>query len=195
MISYVYGIRQWLLTLLAVAAVLAAFALWAPESKAGWIYDVDGIMAPAIGNPVSASFTGEIEFPTDLSTHGELRINLTNEFDLNTGDPIIRTAPFEMSANLSDPIGTRIFNGTWDEQPFAMQWMDWEQTANESFDSGALTDGGGWDAIGIGFHDYPLGSITAMYNQREVPQVNEPAGLALAAMGGIFLLGMLRHRR
>jgi hypothetical protein len=184
-------IKQWILTILAATAYLVVLS---QVANAGWLYDVEGIMAPTLANPVSASFTGEIEFPTDLATEGELRISLTNEFDEDTGDPIVRTSVFAMSANIGAPVGTRLFQGTWNEQPFAMQWMDFDAEAQNDFSSITLENGGEWDAWGIGFPDYQLGSITQVYNGRETPQVNEPAALALLAVGGMFSLGILRGK-
>lgn len=188
------GRLQWLLTILLALAVMFAASFLGGPAYGGWIYDVEGIMAPTLANPVSASFVGELEFPGELATEGELRINLTNEFDLVTGEPVIRTAPFAMSANIGAPIGTRLFAGTWNETPFAMQWMDFQATAQNSFDASSLTDGGDWDAFGIGFVDYQLGSFTSVTNRRETPQVNEPAGMALGLIGLLALIGLVREK-
>lgn len=188
------GRLQWLWTVLLALAVLFAASFLGGSAHAGWIYDVTGIMAPTLANPVSASFTGELEFPGDLATEGELRISMTNEFDVVTGEPVIRTAPFSMSANVGAPVGTRLFAGTWNETPFAMQWMDFQATAQNSFDASGLTGGGDWDAFGIGFVDYQLGSFTSITNRRETPQVNEPAGMALGLIGLMALVGLVREK-
>lgn len=186
------GRLQWLWMVLACVAVLAVLM---NVSDAGWIYDVEGVMAPTLANPTSVSFVGELEFPGELATEGELRVSLTNEFDLVTGEPVIRSAPFSMSANIGGPIGTRLFQGNWDTTPFAMQWMDFDALAQNSFDASALTGGGEWDAFGIGFVDYQLGSITSMTNRRETPQVNEPAAVVLFLIGGLALTGLAREKR
>ena len=188
------GRLQWLWTILLALAVIFAASYLGGDANAGWIYDVQGVMAPTLANPVSASFVGELEFPGELSTEGELRIGLTNEIDPETNEQIIRTAPFTMSANIGAPIGTRLFQGTWNETPFAMQWMDFQATAQNSFDASALTGGGDWDAFGIGFVDYQLGSFTAVTNRRETPQVNEPGALVLALVAGLGLIGYVRER-
>lgn len=175
--------------------VLAMLAIGVATVDAGWIYDVKGVMAPTLENPVSASFTGELEFPGDLSTEGSLRISLTNEVDPITQEPIVRETQFEMVNNGISPIGIRLFFGVWDNEPFAMQWMDWESTAALDFGAANLENGGNWDAIGIGYHDYQLGSISEVYNRRETPQVNEPGAIVLFLIGGIAAVGYLRKDR
>jgi hypothetical protein len=194
MINYIYGIRQWLLTLLAVAAVLTAFALWSPPCDAGWMYDVEGIMAPTLENPASSSFDGELEFTSENAIEGFLRISLHNEVDPETQELVVREATFAMDANLSTPIGQRIFSGVHNEEPFLMQWLDYNDNAELNFASMEV-DTAGWDAIGISFVDYQLGTITALLNGREVPQVNEPAAMSLLAFGGLFVLGLLRAKK
>jgi hypothetical protein len=183
--------KSWIVMWLFVIASLLAMT---SIVDAGWIYDVEGITGPTLVNSVSTSFRGEVEFP-DLSTEGELRISLDNEQDPVTGDPIVRIAPFSMAANMMTPIGTRLFYGEWDNQPFSMLWLDFDGTAATDFLAMNLEDGGEWDAWGVGFHDYQLGTFTSISNGREVPQVNEPGGLVLALIAGMGLLGTMRRRR
>lgn len=181
------GLVQWLITVAVVTAVL----LVASIADAGWIYDVDGIMTPTLVNPVSTSFTGTITFDEQTTDTGSLRITLTNEFDPDSGDPIYRDAPFSMVSNVTEPIGVRSFAGTWDEQPFTMNWFDWDSDVASEFASFDLTDGAGWDSWQIGFHDYQLGSMTAV---RSPVFVNEPAGAALLVIGVVVAIGVLRER-
>ena len=182
--------KSWLVMM---ALVIVYLSLLMGVCDAGWIYDVTGVMAPTLVNESAVSFTGELEFPNDIVDEGTLRLNLTNEFDLITGDPITREIPFSFEANSDIPMGMRMFFGTWDEQPFSMMWYDWDSDASLDYASFDLRSKG-WDSMSIGLHDYQLGTLTSITNAREMPQVNEPGGLALLVIGLCGIIGYMRPR-
>jgi hypothetical protein len=188
------GRLQWLWTILCVLAFLLVYSwIGGGIANAAWMYDVSGVMAPTLENPVSASFTGEMEFTGETSTEGVMRISLTNEIDEVTQEPIVRESSFAMAANLSQPVGQRIFNGIWNDQPFLMQWLDYDNDAELDFLADNV-DEAGWDAMAISFPDYQLGTVFSLTNGRTPPQVNEPAALALLAVGGVLSLGIVRAK-
>ena len=163
--------------------------------QAEFIYDIEGIFAPTLKNPASVSFRGDFTFPEEDVDVVAASFELDNEFDLNTGEPIPRNVNFELQMNLPgnplQPYDFRTYFGTFNNEPVNMFLVDYDMEAGLVLDSDLLDDGGGWDAWSVSFVDYQLGSLTSM---EKVPQVNEPAGLALLAVGLIFGIGALRPR-
>ena len=182
--------KAWLVMM---SCVIVYLIILMSTCEAGWIYNVEGVMVPTLSNETAVSFSGELEFLDETVEEGFLRLNLTNETDPETDDPITREASFNLQSSLFDPIGVRTFAGDWDEQPFTMSWYNWEPAEVVDFSNYDLRDQG-WDSMSIGFTDYPLGTITGLSNPREVPPVNEPQGLALLVVGFCAVAGFLRPR-
>lgn len=176
------GLKQWVLTILAVAAVLTVASLL----PAGQIYSINGEFGKSFVNDKPAVFSGSLIFPTDTVEVG--RLNLQIE-----GEPLLREADFVMTMNLPGnmmmPWDTRLFSGTYEDEPWTMLALDYDMEAGTILDSSLLQDGGGWDAWMVSFPDWTAGSINYM---NTMPQVNEPSAMALAAFGGVVLFGMLR---
>lgn len=175
--------RQWLVTILAVIAALLAIGKVNGET----IFDIQGVFAPALTNQATTDFVGTLTFPNDVVNEGFLSLRLAAEPD------IIREVPFAMALNLPgsifQPWDTRLFAGVYNEEPMTMIAVDYQMTAGD--DLSALTlDTAGWDGWLVSFPDWPAGSVSLM---TPAPIVNEPAGLALLAVGGIILFAFLRH--
>lgn len=177
--------KQWVLTLLAALGAILATSFVNAET----IYDISGTFAPSLKTSATSDFAGLMIFPDDVVNNGVLRITLAAEPE------ITREAPFAMSLNLPgslfQPWDTRLFAGQWNLEPFTMITVDYDQTAGN--DLSALTlDQAGWDGWLVSFPDWPAGTI---YSMAPAPAVNEPAGLALLAVGAIILLAFVRHGR
>ena len=178
-------IKESLKTLAAVALFLL---LLSRMGRAEFIYDIEGVFAPALSNPVSSSFVGQFGFPDDTVNRLEGWVELTNEPDIQR--PIVLDMTLNLPATLFQPWDTRLYAGVFDNEgtpePVTMLLVDYDQTAGTSLDATILNGGGGWDAWNVSFVDYPAGSVFAM------APVNEPAGLALLACGGVVLFGLMR---
>lgn len=178
------GFRQLVLTLLAVAAVLAVASLL----PAGQLYYVEGTFAPSFVNKGLEPFSGTIEFPGETVQTGTLKLSLESE------QPLVREVPFSMALNLPgsmfQPWDTRLYAGLYDNKPMTMLSLDYDQTAGTVLDSAALDGGGGWDAWLVSFPDFTAGTIS--YMGTEMPQVNEPSAMALAALGVVVVFGVMR---
>jgi hypothetical protein len=172
-----------LLTLVAVALVLAVASLL----PAGQIWNIAGEFGTSLKNDESAKFWGIMVFPVD-DTMQVGRINLGIE-----GEPLLREADFVMTMNLPGnammPWDTRLYSGVFEEKPWTMMTIDYDREAGQIMDPATLDGGGGWDAWLVSFPDYTAGSIDYMGT---TPQVNEPAGMALAAIGFVVVFGMVR---
>lgn len=177
------GFRQWVLTLLAVAAVLAVASLL----PAGQIWNINGTFAPSLVNDDFRSFHGTMEFPGDTVQTGIIKLDID-------GEPLVREAEFSMALNmpgsLMQPWDTRMYVGVFKDKPWTMLALDYDMEAGSIFASDALQDGGGWDAWLVSFPDLTAGSISYM---GELPQVNEPSAMALAALGFVVVFGIARE--
>lgn len=177
--------RQWLLTVLAVVATLFALSKMV---DAGTIYDIEGVFAPSLLNKVPTNFVGKMEFPGDTVEIGVLKLELTD------APSLIREVPFSMTANTPgnplQPWDSRLYQGLYEEKPVVMFSLDFDQLAGGNLLSDALDNGGGWDVWSVSFLDYTAGSISEMV---KVVPVNEPAALALAAIGFVLVVGMARE--
>jgi hypothetical protein len=152
------------------------------------IYDIEGVFAPSFVNEVAPSFVGEFTFPDDTVNRMEGWVELTNEPDIQR--PIVLDMTLNLPGTAFQPWDTRLYAGVFDRlgapEPVTMLWVDYDQTAGSSLDATLLDGGGGWDAVNLSFTDYPAGSVFGM------AQVNEPAGFALAAIGFVLFLGLVR---
>lgn len=167
-----------------VLTIIGFLTVWSQMANAASIYDIDGLFAPSLKYTASSNFTGKVTFPGPTVQSGVLEVVLA-------ADPATtRVAPFNMALNLPgtmfQPWDTRLFAGSYEGAPFTMLALDYDQTAGLTLDSGALDQGGGWDAWLVSFNDWPAGSIAHM------AQVNEPSAMALGAVAFVFLLGFLR---
>lgn len=177
--------RQWLLTILAVVGALLAIGRVNGET----IFDVQGVFAPALTNQATTDFDGTMTFPDDVVNDGFLSLRLAAE------PGVTREVPFAMALNLPgsifQPWDTRLFAGQYAGEPMTMIAVDYQMTAGD--DLSALTlDTAGWDGWLVSFPDWPAGTI---YSMTPAPAVNEPAGLALLGVGGLFLFAFLRRGR
>lgn len=184
------GLKQWLLTILSVLAVLAVASLL----PAGQMYFVDGTFAPSFVNQGFEPFKGTMEFPGDTVSTGTLKLELESEA------PLVREVPFSMGLNLPgsafQPWDTRLYAGVYNEKPMTMLSLDYDMVAGMNLASNSLEGGGGWDAWLVSFPDWAAGTISYMSTE-PMPQVNEPTAMALAAIGFVMVLGMARelHRK
>lgn len=179
------AIKQWLLTILAVLGALLAIGTVHGEM----IFDIQGVFAPALSSQATTDFDGTMTFPNDVVNDGFISLRLAAEPE------VTREAPFAMSLNLPgsifQPWDTRLFAGAYNGEPFTMISVDYQMTAGN--DLSALTlDQAGWDGWLVSFPDWPAGTI---YSMTPAPAVNEPAGLALLAVGAIVVFAFLRHGR
>jgi hypothetical protein len=170
------------------AAALAALFAISRLASAEFIYDIEGVFAPALNNPVSASFVGELNFPEDDVSNLTGFVELTNEPDVPR--EFVASMALNLPGSLFQPWDTRLYSGIWNEQAFTMTLVDFDQTAGTNLLASQLEGGGGWDGWVISFADYPVGSVDAM-----TTQVNEPAGYALLAIGGVIILGLIRSTK
>jgi hypothetical protein len=177
------GLRQSLLTILAVAAVLAVASLL----PAGQVWNIAGTFGTSFVNDKPADFYGSLVFPVD-GTMEVGKVNLMIE-----GEPLLREADFVMTMNLPgtlmQPWDTRLYSGVFEEKPWTMLTIDYDREAGAIMDPATLDGGGGWDSWLVSFPDYTAGSIDYM---GDTPQVNEPSAMALAALGFVVVFGVLR---
>jgi len=181
-----------LLTATLAAAVLLAISQMA---RAEVIYDIDGVFAPSFVNQDTPSFTGEMTFPNDvvndvtgwlqLETEAEPRY-FTSSMALNLPGSLFQPWDTRLYAGLTD------FPGAEEQRVFTMFLVDYDQTAGNVLDATMLDEGGGWDAWAISLPDYPVGSLRIM---QPTVAVNEPAAMALLAIGAVIAIGMFRETR
>ncbi len=176
-------LKQWLLTLAAVAAVLFAVS----RLDAAWLYEIEGEFAPSFVNSATAEFEGTMLFPTDSVTPVTVELIISGE-----AEP--RIIQQDMSLNLPrtalQPWDTRLYAGMDSEAEYAtMVLVNYGPDANVGTNLLAelLDEGGGWDGWAISLHDYSVGSISSMH------QVNEPAAYALLVLGAVIVAGMSRN--
>lgn len=178
------GIKQWLWTIAAVAAVLAAASLL----QGGTIYNIDGTFVTSFVNQESAKFTGTLEFPLDTVQTGTLKLSIEGE------QPLVREVPFDMVLDMPGtpqmPWDTRMFAGVFEDAPMTMFATDFDMQAGLTTDATLLEGGGGWDNWTVSFPDWTVGSIDYMST---TPQVTEPSAMALLAVGAVLLMGMARE--
>jgi hypothetical protein len=169
------GLKQWMLTLLAVAAVLAVASL----AGAGTIYTLEGRIVPTLGQRADLGFVGQLEFPGEWSMDGLLRITVEGELE--------REFEFVWTYDLNDTSYRNYDLRQWTGQDLVMTAVDYEGLAGDVFDSSLMDSQ--WDTWTVGWQQYQLGTITEM---SKLPVVNEPSAMALLALGGVILLGMMR---
>jgi hypothetical protein len=172
--------KQILKTVLAVGAALLAIS---SVAKAEFIYDIEGVFAPALSNPVSASFEGTFTFPEDDVSSLEGIVQLTNE---EVPREFVASMSLNLPGSIFQPWDTRLYAGLFGEEVMTMVLVDYDQVAGSSLLASELDEGGGWDGWSISFVDYPVGSISSMQ------QVNEPAAAALAVIGFVIIIGLVR---
>jgi hypothetical protein len=111
---------------------------------------------------------------------GLLRITVEGELE--------REFEFVWTYDLNDTSYRNYDLRQWTGQDLVMTAVDYEGLAGDVMDS-SLLDESGWDTWTVGWQEYQLGTITDM---TKLPAVNEPSAMALLALGGVILLGMMR---
>ena len=146
-------------------------------ATAEFIYNIEGVFAPTLTQPVSESFIGELTFPEDNVAQLTGWVELTSEL-----------VPREFTAGMTFNLPNyRLYSGQWGEQEMNMILLDYGYEAGNQFAASQLDGGGLWDAWAVSFADTQMGSVTSMQ------MVNEPAGWALLAIGGVIFLGIIRN--
>lgn len=171
-------LRHIVLTIVLVTAVLFAISRM---SEAGTIYNISGWWIPTLTTIEEEPFTGTLEWTNTVTETAVLNL----EYGTTT-----KKVGLDLNYLINGAYDLRLYSGDNGGTPLTLTAMDYKGLAGDMFDPDGMDLGGGWSSWTIGSHDMGLGTILSM--DPVVADANEPAAMALAAVGFVVVLGMMR---